>query len=51
MNAEEALLAIQEQLDGVEWSSQTLEEIASIMTRAGYRIRDMNDVDLPESGS
>lgn len=43
MEDHEALLAIQEQLDGVEWGSQTLEEIARIMEAAGYRIRDMDD--------
>lgn len=43
MNDHEAMLAIQQQLDGVEWSSQTTENIAAIMTQAGYRIRDLDD--------
>jgi hypothetical protein len=42
---DDALLAIQEQLDGVEWTPDTLERIAEIMVRAGYRIRDLTDVD------
>jgi hypothetical protein len=42
----EALLAIQELLDGVEWSPKTLDRIAAIMTDAGYRIRDLDDDDL-----
>jgi hypothetical protein len=44
-NSSTLLLAIQEQLDGVEWSSDTLERIAAIMVEGGYRIRDCNDVD------
>lgn len=38
----DALLAIQEELDGVEWSSDTLSRIADIMIQAGYRIRDLD---------
>jgi hypothetical protein len=41
----DAMLAIQELLDGVEWSPNTLDEIAAIMWRAGYRIRDAEDED------
>lgn len=48
MTESEALLAIQELLDGVEWTPDTLNEIAQIMIRAGYRIRDLNDVDIEE---
>lgn len=44
-----ALLAIQELLDGVEWSADTLGEVAQIMIGAGYRIRDLNDVDRSAS--
>jgi hypothetical protein len=40
-----ALLAIQELLDGVEWTPDTLDNIAEILTRAGYRVRDLNEVD------
>jgi hypothetical protein len=39
------LLAIQEQMDGVEWNSDTFERIAQLMVEGGYRIRDCNDVD------
>jgi hypothetical protein len=46
MDAAELLLAIQELLDGVEWSADTLDAIAQLMTKGGYRIRDLNDVDL-----
>ncbi len=45
MDDHQAMLAIQEQLDGVEWSSDTLDRIASILIGAGYRIRDTGDVD------
>ena len=33
-------------LDGVEWSADTLQDIAEILTRHGYRIRDLDDDDL-----
>ncbi|MGX1364054.1 hypothetical protein [Bradyrhizobium elkanii] len=46
MNDHQAMPAIQEQMDGVEWDSDTLSAIGDIMINAGYRIRDMNDVDL-----
>jgi len=39
------LLAIHELLDGVEWSPDTLEQIAQLMMDSGYRIRDVDDVD------
>jgi hypothetical protein len=45
MNDHDAMLAIQECLDGVEWSSETLDEIAGIVVRAGYRVRDCNEND------
>ena len=45
MNDHDAMLAIHELLDGVEWGSQTLEDIAVIMEQAGYPIRDCNDVE------
>jgi hypothetical protein len=35
----EAMLVIQQELDGVEWTADTLERIAEIMRLAGYRIR------------
>jgi hypothetical protein len=43
MTTHEAMLAIQEQLDGVEWSAHTLEEIAAILIEAGFRVRDLAD--------
>lgn len=48
MTEGELLLAIQERLDGVEWSSDTLEEIADMMRSNGYRIRDCDDRDPKE---
>jgi hypothetical protein len=39
----EAMLAIQQVLDGTEWNSDTFEAIAQIVTDAGHAIRDMND--------
>lgn len=40
MSDDEALLAIQELMDGVEWTPATLDEIADILIQAGYPIRD-----------
>lgn len=45
MTNDEALLAIQEAMDGVEWTPDTLDAIAKIMQEAGYRIRNMDDRD------
>lgn len=50
LSAQGALLAIQEAMDGVEWNSDTMEEVATIMVRAGYRVRDLNDTDVDGSG-
>jgi hypothetical protein len=41
----EAMLAIQQELDGVEWTADTLERVAEILHQAGYRIRDLDDRD------
>lgn len=38
MNATDALLAIQDLMDGVAWTPDTLESIADIMRSAGYPI-------------
>jgi hypothetical protein len=46
MTDNDTLLAIQELLDGTSWDADTLAQIAEIMVRAGYRIRDCDDVDL-----
>jgi hypothetical protein len=45
MDEHEAMLAIQKELDGVEWTPETLDRIAEIMRKAAYRIRDRNDRD------
>jgi hypothetical protein len=42
----EALLNIQELLDGNSWTVDTLDEIALILTRAGYPIRDLDELPL-----
>lgn len=39
----EALLLIQEVLDGTAWNETMLNEIAAILTNAGYQVRDKND--------
>ena len=38
--APDALLAIQELMDGVEWTPDTLERIAEILEGAGYHVSD-----------
>lgn len=40
MTDHDLLLAIQELLDGVEWTPDTVEDIASILHENGYTIRD-----------
>ena len=44
----EIVLAIQELLDGVEWNPDTMSEIALLLVKNGYRVRDCNDVDHQE---
>jgi hypothetical protein len=43
MSDHDALLQIQEMLDGVEWTVDMLDEIARILIAAGYPIRDVED--------
>jgi hypothetical protein len=43
MTDSEIILAIQALLDRTEWSSDTLEHIANLLTRNGYVIRDLNE--------
>lgn len=43
MSPEDALLSIQEAMDGVEWTPETLEHIAGVMEQAGYHIRDTKE--------
>ena len=45
MDANNLLLRIQELLDGVEWSPDTLDEIAELLRANGYRVRDLDDSD------
>jgi hypothetical protein len=40
MTSDDAMLEIQELLDGVEWTPDTLDRIAEIMVTAGYPIRN-----------
>lgn len=42
MSAEAALLQIQELLSGVEWTPETLNEVAEVMKAAGYEIQDID---------
>jgi hypothetical protein len=43
MTDHEAMLAIQELLDGQVWTAEVLEEIADVLQQAGYRVRDIED--------
>jgi hypothetical protein len=43
MNDHDLLLAIQELLDGVEWTPGTTAEIAELLNANGYAIRDLED--------
>lgn len=45
MSDHDAMLAIQQELDGVEWTADTHERIAEILQQAGYRVRDLDDRD------
>jgi hypothetical protein len=45
MDDHDAMLAIQQELDGGEWTADTLERVAEILQQAGYRIRDLDDHD------
>lgn len=46
MEDHEILLQIQELLDGVEWTPETLDEVAKLLNDNGYRVRDLDDKDL-----
>jgi hypothetical protein len=50
VNDNEILLAIQELMDGVEWSTDTLDGIAKLLNDNGYRVRDLDDADLMGEG-
>lgn len=41
MTDHEIILAIQEMLDGVEWSPDILSEIADLLTNNGYAVSDI----------
>ena len=43
MSDHEAMLAIQELLDGQAWTAEVLEEIADVLQQAGCRVRDIED--------
>lgn len=43
LNDHDLLLAIQELLDAVVWTPETVETIAEMMTASGYPIRDTKD--------
>jgi hypothetical protein len=51
MTDHDAMLAIQELLDGIEWTPSTLDSIAAILRRAGYRILDLNTMSRLVSGT
>lgn len=42
MNDHDLLLAIQELLDGTEWSADTIEQVALLMEQNGYHISDFD---------
>lgn len=44
MNDHEIMLAIQELLSGVEWSPDTLDQIAELLHDNGYCIEDLDPV-------
>jgi len=46
----EAMLAIQDLMDGIEWNADTLDAIAQIMVEAGYKIHDLDGDSLYQSG-
>ncbi len=39
----EGMLDIQELLDGREWNSDTLANIAAVVVAAGFRVRELED--------
>jgi len=43
MNESELLVAIQDKLDGVEWTAETLSDIADLLNANGFRVRDLNE--------
>ena len=46
MTDHDLLLTIQELLDGVVWSPDTLDSIAELLRENGYRVRDKHDQDV-----
>ena len=45
MSPHETLLAIQEMMDGVEWTTDTLDGIANLLNEAGYTVRDLDELE------
>jgi hypothetical protein len=43
MTDHEIVLAIQDLMDGVEWTLDTLDIIAMLLDENGYRVRDINE--------
>lgn len=43
MNDHDAMLEIQQLMDGEVWTADTLDAIAAILQRAGYRVRGRED--------
>lgn len=43
MDDHEIVLEIQQLLDGTEWQASLLEDIARLLTDAGYRVRDIEE--------
>ena len=46
MTDNEILLAIQQEMDGVEWSPDTLDAIAQLLNANGYAVADLDDAAL-----
>ena len=49
MSDNEIVLAIEELLDGTEWTPDTLDQIAALLQANGYRVRDLDDRDREKS--
>ena len=48
MDDHDIVLTIREMLDGVEWTPDTLEDIASLLRKNGYHVAGRKDIDLEE---
>jgi hypothetical protein len=43
MDDHEIVLKIQELMDGVEWTPETLDEIAELLNNNGYKVKDIDE--------